>query len=192
MRTAVNVVLACLMVRIAMLARLLPVDLCRPQLRAGLFQRILPIIIVLAGIVVPASTLPPRTAFAFWMNLHPVFGLLLLVFVASSFYWHLNVPAPLRRSDIRQFSRRLGRNVYLLLYLVIFIKKMIELIRAAWQDGFLDMGLLKDYLQMPADRVGDAFRQDFQGYIAAGVLAIIVVRVFTATYLRLANNSAAP
>ena len=160
-----------------------PGDSCHRQWRAGLLHHCWAAAILLIGIFWPGDW-PGDTAFTFWMNLQPAFGLTLLGFVVSCFYWHLAVPRALRQSDMRQFSRQLSRNVYLLLYVTMFLKEMIELIGVTWHDRLYDSGSLESYWQMPTDQVIDAFRHDFRGNIAGGVLAIIVIRLFTAVYVR--------
>jgi cytochrome b561 len=64
----------------------------------------------------------PATSHAFWREVHPLFGLLLLALICSQFYWRSKHSQAARPSDLRVFSRRLVRVVFLLVYIVILAK----------------------------------------------------------------------
>ena len=158
-----------------------PHDVYRRQCRVGLLHRCWALLILLVGIVEPVSG-PAAAAQVFWRNLHPVYGCMLLGFVVSRLYWNLAVPVGQRLLNQRGFSRQLGLNVYLLLYLTIFLRQVMELICVIWQACRSGLGSLGSYWQAPADQVIEAFKQDFGGYVVGGVLSIVLIRAFTIAY----------
>jgi cytochrome b561 len=165
-------------------------DIYRHRRPVRLFHWSLAILIIAAGILHPfASSVEPTQAL--WTALPPSFGLLCLGFVISRFYWHIRVSSSTCCSDMRQFSRRLSLNVYLMLYVVIFVKEVVELVDAPWHDGKFDFRLFKAYLQTPDDQVLSEFTAAFGGYVACAVLAIVTIRALTAFYVRAAKEGVA-
>jgi cytochrome b561 len=147
----------------------------RSRALAALWHRGLAIFIVLTGV---------------WGrgNLHALWGLALTIFVISRFYWRVNTRPRMSGSDVRELCRQVSRNVYFLLYAVILAKELVDLVGVSWHDGTFDFGLLSTYLQMPEDQVASEFGSQFRGYVACGVVAVVIIRVLTAFHLRFAKN----
>ena len=158
-----------------------PQDVYRRQRRVGFLHHCWALLILLVGIVGRVYG-PAPTAHVFWRNLYPVYGCMLLGFVVSRLYWNLTVPVGQRLLNQRGFSRQLGLNVYLLLYLTILLRQVMELICVIWQACRTGLGSLGGYWQAPADQVIEAFKLDFGGYVVGGVLSIVLIRAFTIAY----------
>ena len=171
-------------------AVVLPQDAYRRQRRVCFLHHCWAFLILLVGIVGPVYE-SATTAHVFWRNLHPVYGAMLLGFVVSRLYWNLTVPLGQRLLNQREFSRQLGLNVYLLLYLTIFLRQVMEIICVVWPARRSGLGSLVGYWQAPADQVIEAFKQDFKSYVVGGVLSIVLIRAFTIAYFLRAKDDVA-
>ncbi len=158
------------------------IDLHRRQRRIKLFHRSLAILIVTAGIVNQSAELPPAAGHLLRMDLLPVFGALLMGLVVSRIYWYVSMSPPACPLDIRQFTRHLSRTVYLLLYVVIFAKEIVDLGNATWHHGTFDFEMLAAYLRMPVEQVSAGFKEEFRGYVVCGVSAIVIIRLWAALH----------
>ena len=123
-------------------------------------------------------------------NLHPLFGLLLLGFVISQFSWRALHSPSSRQTDLRAFSRQVSRSVFLLLYVVVFAREIVALVGLTWHDGGFDFRLLKGYLSMPIIQRGGELGSDLGGYVACGVVALIMVRVLAEFSRQLTKHGA--
>src|SRR5277367_4811003 len=90
-----------------------------------------------------------------------LFGAGIWLYVVACFYQRLHRPPPMLPSDLYAFSRRLARVVYVLLYALMFVRLAIGILGAAPDRP----------IQIPFD--------DFQGYLASGVLAIVTIHVLS-------------
>ena len=97
-----------------------------------------------------------------WINVHALFGILLGILVIARYEWVVRHSPPRLPRDIRELSRHLSRIVYLLLYLVIGLRECLGTANFAWQGS--------------ATHVFDP-KDDFQLFLASGLLALVVVRV---------------
>ena len=107
-----------------------------------------------------AGVVQSKTAF------HALFGLLLCGLVVVRFRWWLKNSPPAHALDIRQFSRRLSRMVYLVLYLVTGAMQVINIIGALPYDtrSARDLALLKP-------------GPDCQAFLICGLVALVSIRV---------------
>lgn len=97
---------------------------------------------------------------------HALFGLLLCGLVAARFQWWLKSSPPAHPLDIRQFTRRLSRMVYLVLYLVTGAMEVINFIGAR-QDGIRPA---RDFaLLIPTS--------DSEAFLICGLIALVSIRV---------------
>jgi hypothetical protein len=98
--------------------------------------------------------------------LHALFGLLLWGLVAVRFCWWLKNCPPAHAVEILQFSRRLSRMVYLVLYLVTGAMQVINIIGALPYDtrSARDLALLKP-------------GPDCQAFLICGLVALVSIRV---------------
>lgn len=97
-------------------------------------------------------------------SLHGLFGALLLCFVAACFCRHVRRTPRMPPADIRAFSRRLSRTVYVLLYVLMFFDLIIGLLPGAPR------------------RAIDGPAVQFQSYLVSGVIAIVAIRALCALY----------
>jgi cytochrome b561 len=102
-----------------------------------------------------------------------LFGVAIWLYVVARFYQRLHRSPPMLPSDLYAFSRRLSRVVYALLYTLMLVRLAIGIWRAAPDHP----------LQIPFD--------DFQGYLAWGVLAIVTIHALSAACRHFFMNSAA-
>jgi cytochrome b561 len=99
-------------------------------------------------------------------EVHALFGMLLNVSIIASFYSGMKYSPRLAPVDIRAFSRRLSRRVFLLLYMLMGLKLLI----------------------IAAQRSNIESIEDFQGYLAYGVIALVVIHALAARWRRLATR----
>jgi cytochrome b561 len=95
-------------------------------------------------------------------NLHVLFGILLWICVVARFYGRMHQTPRMLLADIRPFSRHLARLVYLLLYVLMFCRLITDVACAAPPGAILRAG------------------EDFQSYLACGVLALVTIHVLAA------------
>jgi hypothetical protein len=101
-----------------------------------------------------------------WAGVHVLFGALLLAAVAARFLRRLQRSPRMLPGDIRAFSRHLSRLLYLLLYGLLLTDLLLALALRAIR--------------------GAAFTppQNFQGYLACGLLALILIRALDTLWRR--------
>jgi hypothetical protein len=95
-------------------------------------------------------------------NLHVLFGVLLLACVVARFYGRMHQTPRMGLADLRPFSRHLARLVYLLLYVLMFCRLIMDVASAA-----------PPWAILRAD-------EDFQSYLGCGVLALVTIRALAA------------
>jgi cytochrome b561 len=95
-------------------------------------------------------------------NLHVLFGVLLWVCVVARFYRHVRRLHPMQPVDIRTLVRDLSRWVYLLLYVLMFFRIAIGILRAAPHRPIFG----------PVE--------DFQSYLACGLIALATIHALAA------------
>jgi hypothetical protein len=92
-----------------------------------------------------------------------LFALLLAGLLAARFRWWLKYSPPTSAADIRLFSRRLSRTVYLTLYLIIGAKQIVNIIGGLTYGPAQDLGTLN-----PTSQV----------FLLYGLMALVLIRVF--------------
>jgi hypothetical protein len=105
--------------------------------------------------------------------LHASFGLLTWLYVVARFYERLRRSPPMLPSDLYALSRQLSRLVYALLYALMFVRLVIGCWCAA-PDGPIPVSFA-----------------DFQGYLAAGVFAIVTIHALSAVCRHFVLHAAA-
>jgi hypothetical protein len=98
------------------------------------------------------------------------FGFMLVGLVISRRYWRSRILPAAPDSDIRQHSRRTSRLVYLVLYAVFGAQAIICL--------FTNRNLLE-------------FANHLQGYLLAGVIALVLIRVLELCGVSIAGQTKA-
>ena len=110
----------------------------------------------ISGLIHDAWAAPATPAL--WIDLHALFGMLLFIAVVARF--NDSAGGSPRRSphDIRALSRRLSRGVYLLLYGLMFLNLIIGMLPGATHRPF------------------PASAENFQSYLACGIIALLTIR----------------
>ncbi|HXC11062.1 MAG TPA: hypothetical protein VNV61_19160 [Steroidobacteraceae bacterium] len=101
-----------------------------------------------------------------------LFGVAIWLYVVARFYQRVRSSPPMLPSDLYAFSRRLSRVVYAWLYALMFVRLTIGILRAA------------------PDRPMQISFDDFQGYLASGVLAIVTIHALSAACRHFVMNAA--
>jgi hypothetical protein len=115
----------------------------------------------------------PRQALESWINIHVLFGLLLCGLVIARYrgcigYWPTG--------DARGLSRHLSRLVYLVLYLVVGIREILAILNRLFHGGGPGFSLLDEHTRLGPDHFGWNPGDDFQLFVASGLLSLIFVR----------------
>ncbi len=92
-------------------------------------------------------------------------ALLIACLLAAKFQWWLRCSAHVSAADIRLFSRRLSRMVYLVIYLIIGVQQIANILGGLQSNGVAGqaLGMLK-----PTSQV----------FLLHGLFALILIRVF--------------
>jgi len=137
--------------------------------------------IALAAVVIGVLGLPGtsllRKSFESWMDIHALFGLLLCCLVFARYRECVPHSSRLSSAEIRRLSRHLSCLVYLLLYTVLAARQIIGIFNSAWHGGAVDFNLLDPHFRRGPDHAGWNPNDDFQLFLATGLLALIFVRV---------------
>jgi len=121
----------------------------------------------------------PRQMLELWINIHALFGLLLCGLVLTRCWWRVNRSPSMLPADTRELSRHLSRIVYLMLYLVLGVREVISILNSLRHGGAVDFNLFDERFRNGPDSAGFNPRDDFQLFIASGLVAIIFVRSLT-------------
>ena len=131
-----------------------------------------------------------------WINIHLLFGLLLCGWVIVRYRLLFKSSPCMLPSDVRGFARQQSRIVYLVLYAVIGVRLCIGIVSSMWHGGAADLGLLDERVFNGPDSKAFDPKDDFQLFLASGILALVVVRVIAfavrrhvAKHHRTANTS---
>jgi hypothetical protein len=127
----------------------------------------------LSGASLPGQTLGPR------ISLHALFALLLCGLVLAQYRGQVRRSPRMSPADARKLSCRLSRIVYLLLYIVIGLRQLIGIATARWHGGAVDFNLFDARFHNGPDYAGFDPRDDFQLFVASGLVALIFVRALT-------------
>ncbi len=132
-----------------------------------------PLLVLVVGVLGLSHDCWAGAAAASWMNLHALFGMLLWVTVVARFCGRMHREPRMLPIDIRTYSRRLSRLVYLLLYVLLAFSLIIGILHRAPHRTFI----------APAE--------DFQGYLAYGIVALVTIRAMSALCHRFVIRGAA-
>jgi cytochrome b561 len=124
-----------------------------------------------------------------WINIHLLFGLLLCGWVIVRYRLPVNNSPCMLPSDVRAFARQQSRIVYLVLYAVIGVRLCIGIVSSMWHGGAADSSLFDEHVFMGPDSKAFDPKDDFQLFLASGILALLVVRVIAfSVWLRVTRN----
>jgi cytochrome b561 len=136
------------------------------------------IVAVVIGVLGLLGASGPRQMLESWINIHALFCLLLCGLLLARCRWSIKHSPTMLPTEIRQLSRHLSRTVYLLLYVVIGARELIAILNSVWHGGGLDFNLFDERFRGP-DYAGFNPKDDFQLFLAAGFIALILLRVLT-------------
>jgi cytochrome b561 len=120
-----------------------------------------------------------------------LFGLLLWIMVIARFRARMKHSAEIRAADLRGLSRQLSRTVYLLLYLIIGAKQVINIVGFLRHGGTFDPGLAPTPDCASHDCPTFAPTNDLKLMLIYGLIALIIIRVLALwIWLRLADDAA--
>jgi len=132
---------------------------------------------VLIGVL---GLLPPswlRQMLDSWVDIHALFGLLLCGLVFARYRWRIEHSPRTTPADVRELSRDLSRTVYLWLYLVIGLREIFGVLHTVGHSGAVDFNLFDDRFRDGPDSAGFDPKNDFQLFLAAGLITLGFVRV---------------
>jgi hypothetical protein len=117
-----------------------------------------------------------RTITEVWINIHVLFGVLLCTWLTVRIRTRVKQSPRMQPADIQEMSRQHSRIAYLVLYAVIGIKLIAD-IGHAWTGGPGPFSLLNErFLTAAGANLFDP-RDDYQMCLAAGLVALGLVRV---------------
>lgn len=129
-------------------------------LQTGL--QLLVIVVGALGLIHDSQTGSARLATTY---LHHLFGVLLWLWVIARFHNRVNELPRMQANDVRAFARHLSRQVYLLLYGLMFLKLSLAALYSVPHGA-------------------PFVPEQFQSYLAWGVLALITIHASAALCLR--------
>lgn len=112
-----------------------------------------------------------------WINIHLLFEVLLCGWVAVRYRLLVKNFPRMSSSEVRGFARQQLRIVYLVLYAVVGLRLGIGLVSFMWPGGAAKLSLLSAHAFNGPDAKAFDPRDDFQLFLASGLLALVVVRV---------------
>ena len=132
----------------------------------------------------------PRQMVESWVNIHLLFGLLLCGWVMIRYQRRVSQSPSMLPADVRGVSRQLSRIVYCVLYGVIGLKQCISIAGSLWHGGAVDFSLFDESLRHGPDTRDFGLHDDFQLFLASGLVPLVVVRVMAfRLWLRLMEKS---
>ena len=124
-----------------------------------------------------------------WINIHLLFGSLLSGWVMVRYRLLVKKSTGMFPSDVRAIARQQSRIVYLVLYAVIGVRLCIGIVSSMWHGGAPDFSLFDERVFNGPDTKAFDPKDDFQLFLASGILALIVVRVIAfAIWLRVTKH----
>lgn len=132
----------------------------------------------------------PRQMVESWINIHLLFGLLLSGWLMIRYQRRVNQLPAMLPADARVLSRQLSYIVYCVLYGVVGLKLCIGIVTSLWHGGAVNFSLFDESLRHgPDTRVFDV-RDDFQLFLASGLVPLVILRVMTfRLWLRLSEKT---
>jgi cytochrome b561 len=134
-------------------------------------------VVVAIGVLSLLGASWPRQMLESWINIHALFKLLLCGLVFARCRCCVGHSLRTLSADIRGLSRHLSRIVYLILYVVIGVTEIIGILNSLWHGGAVDYNLFGDHIRDGPDHASWDPDDDFQLFFAAGLFALLVVRV---------------
>jgi|GEM_PF-3115132 len=144
---------------------------------------------VVVGVLGLAGDSLLRKMLESWIDIHALFAVLLCSLVFSRYRGCVQHSIRMSPADIHRLCRHLSRIVYLLLYVVLAVRQIIGLSDGVAHGGAVDFNLFDQHFRSGPDHAGWNPKDDFQLFLATGLVVLLVVRVLA---FRLWLRSVAP
>jgi cytochrome b561 len=139
-------------------------------------------LIVVAGVLGLLHDSWPRTTQAFWINIHALVGLAILVLVLVRLWWRMKRPPPALPADAGALSRRLSFPVHALIYVLFFALPAFGIATFIWHGRALDLGLFKIAFGVKSNRAIFHPTEDVHGYLAYALFALAGLHALAALW----------
>jgi cytochrome b561 len=100
-------------------------------------------LVVFVGALGLSFDLFPRGGRLFWINIHAIFGLAVLVIALARLSWRMRSPPPDYPAGTPAFAKRLSQPAHLLLYALMIILPIVGIVAFIWHARVFDFGLFK-------------------------------------------------
>jgi cytochrome b561 len=94
----------------------------------------------------------PRESRLFWINIHAVFGLCILILVVARMIWRRTHVPPDLPGEIGEFTRRTSHAAHLLLYVLMFVIPLVGIVAFVWHARVLNLGFVQFAFPIASDR----------------------------------------
>ena len=115
----------------------------------------------------------PKQTQAFWINIHAVLGLLVLMLVMARFGWRMRHAPPPLPADVGTATHRLSGLVHGSLYTLMFIIPIIGVVTFIWHGRVFDFGLFLVNFAVRSNRAIFHPTEDIHGYLAYALFALV-------------------
>jgi cytochrome b561 len=132
-------------------------------------QVTLGVMVVFIGVLGTLEHSGIRRVVAAWINIHALFGSLLVASVGARLRWCLKSRRSAGAAELRELNRHLSRIVYLILYLVIGARFVVNIVN----HFFLAESACRSLACMLIPPMGDS-----RAILAYGLGVLIAIRVF--------------
>jgi cytochrome b561 len=124
----------------------------------------------------------PHATQAFWINIHAMVGLAILVLVFARLWWRTTHRPPDLPPHVGEFSRRLSYPAHLLLYALLIVIPLIGIVTFIWHGRVFDFGLFR--IDPGVKRNAAIFHptEDIHGYLAYGLWALVGLHALAALW----------
>jgi cytochrome b561 len=115
----------------------------------------------------------PKQTQAFWINIHALLGLLVLMLVMVRFGWRMRHAPPPLPADVGTSTRRLSGLVHGSLYTLMFIIPIIGIVTFIWHGRVFDFGVFRVNFAVRSNRAIFHPTEDIHGYLAYALFALV-------------------
>ena len=143
---------------------------------------VMALLIVVVGVLGLLHDTWPRATQAFWINIHAMVGLLVLVLVCARLWWRRTHRPPDLPPEVGEFSRRLSHPVHLLLYAVMIAIPLIGIVTFIWHGRVFDFGLFRIDPGVKPNRAIFHPTEDIHGYLAYGLFGLVGLHALAALW----------
>jgi cytochrome b561 len=145
-------------------------------------------LIVVAGILGLLHDSWPRATQAFWINVHAIVGLSILMLVAARIRWRLRHTPPDLPPDVGEFSARLSYPAHLLLYALMVAIPLIGIVTFVWHGRVFDFGLFRLDFGVKSNRAVFHPTENLHGYLAYALFGLAGLHALAALWHHLVRR----